>query len=466
MHKLTRKKLNILEIILLLSPIIDILTSFSERNLHIDISIGLIVRAFYIFFMVMYVFFRSTYKYRKQSIIYLMIILLYIMLFTINIYIYKGMQNVLLEIKELIKAFYFPICIITIINYIKTINYKLNIRILFYVILGYITLLFIPHILDMGYESYAEDKIGTIGWFFSANEISSIFGILIVFVIFSYNYIKNKFIYLTLVTYCIYNILQIGTKVPAIAICICILSFILINFIRYIISRNKDKIVVMIFAICTLVIFIVIFMLSPVYKNLKIYRDYLISSRESQYNNIQNELPSSNIDITNKQENVNDEKNNIKIEPNNRNENQDDKVLTNQEIATIIHSGRAQTKEEIQAQFSNSPYKFKMLGLGRVNLEENSYYLIEIDYYDIFFNFGYFGFIIYFIPILVALGVILKKVNLNYIKLIIYDDRKCCYIIGCINALFLGAISGHTLVSPAVSIYVAIMIIGLCNDNK
>lgn len=67
MYESTPKKLNILEIILILGPVIDVLTSLSQRKLELNISIGLIVRAFFIFFMVMYVFFRSTYKYKKQK---------------------------------------------------------------------------------------------------------------------------------------------------------------------------------------------------------------------------------------------------------------------------------------------------------------------------------------------------------------------------------------------------------------
>lgn len=86
MYESTPKKLNILEIILILGPVIDVLTSLSQRKLELNISIGLIVRAFFIFFMVMYVFFRSTYKYKKQSIIYLIIILLY-MYYLLLIYI-------------------------------------------------------------------------------------------------------------------------------------------------------------------------------------------------------------------------------------------------------------------------------------------------------------------------------------------------------------------------------------------
>lgn len=463
MYESTPKKLNILEIILILGPVIDVLTSLSQRKLELNISIGLIVRAFFIFFMVMYVFFRSTYKYKKQSIIYLIIILLYMVLFTINIYINKGIENLLFEVKDLIKAFYFPICIITIINYIKTINYKLNIKIFSCAILEYITLLFIPQILGLGYESYAEDKIGTIGWFFSANEISSILGILIIFVIFSYDYIKNKFLYVAVVTYSIYNIMQIGTKVPAIAACICIICFILINFIRYIMSKNKEKIVAMTFGISTLIIFIVIFFTSPVYKNLEIYRDYLISIREVNDNVIQDK----DVYETDEPNYIEENQNNYETEQNNKIQDYtDNKVLNEQEIATIIHSGRAENKDEIQAKFNNSSYKYKILGLGKVNLEEKSYYLIEIDYYDILFNFGYLGFITYFIPVLVLLLAILKKINLDYIKSIISDNHKCCYIIGCVNALLLGAISGHTLVSPAVSIYIAIMLIGLYVDNK
>ena len=65
-------KINILEIVLILSPIIDILTSMSQRILRVDISLGLIIRSFLLLFMISYTVLKSKYKHKKISIIYLL----------------------------------------------------------------------------------------------------------------------------------------------------------------------------------------------------------------------------------------------------------------------------------------------------------------------------------------------------------------------------------------------------------
>ena len=133
MKNLIYKKFNILEIVLILSPIIDILTSVSQRTLNIDISLGLIIRSFLLFFMTMFTLIKSSYKYKKITITYLAMFILYSIFFIVNVYINKGSSCILAEAKGLIKAFYFPICIITLLNYVETKDYKIDLKLLFFV---------------------------------------------------------------------------------------------------------------------------------------------------------------------------------------------------------------------------------------------------------------------------------------------------------------------------------------------
>lgn len=95
-----------------------------------------------------------------------------------------------------------------------------------------------------------------------------------------------------------------------------------------------------------------------------------------------------------------------------------------------------------------------------MNTNDNSYYLIEIDYFDILFNYGYIGFLIYFLPIIFMLMLICKRGFSKGIKQIISNDYICCFSIITINGL-LCAIAGHTFVAPAVSIYLSIGLIQL-----
>ena len=226
---------------------------------------------------------------------------------------------------------------------------------------------------------------------------------------------------------------------------------------------------------------------SPIYENFDIYKKYLISTRSDTIPVIEENIevkkennlnPSEKIEESNIEQNevigentkaieentIEDEaiiKNNNSIQENTNEEN-----LTGDELATIIHSGRINEKNRIKRIFTNSSIVNKILGLGKINVKDNSYNLSEIDYYDILFNFGYLGFLIYFIPVIVLCYFILKRIHLVKIKKIIKEDKICSYIISILIAFSMCAISGHTLVAPAVSIFIAIILLGTNQELK
>lgn len=477
MKKFFNIKLNILEIILLISPILDIVTSIAQRSFNIDISLGLIVRAFLMIFLIAFTFFKSDYKNKKITVMYLILIAVYTIIFSMNIHfnMNKGNNQLLRDLKELIKTFYFPICLITMMNYFETTKYKLNLKVLWIVLIEYVVLLFIPCIFNLGYESYVEDKIGTIGWYYAANEISAIYSILIALIIFSQSKIKNKFVYFFIQMLCIYTVLQIGTKIPAIAIIISICVFVLANLLKFIYTKDKSFIKnIFIYGGITGIIFIVILAKSPVIKNFDIYKNYLISTRTTQMvdsnaveennesieKNVESEeIPKvDEVEDTQEQqivENIHEQQSANQTSTNIENQ---DTNLTNDEIATIIHSGRIETLKNIKSIFDGSSVVVKMFGLGKIGGIEETYYLTEIDYFDILFEYGYVGFAIYFMLLLIFVGIIIKKLYLNGFKNYICDDNKWCYFLIIVNGLVC-AVAGHTLVAPAVSIYIAIAIV-------
>ena len=422
------KKVNILEVFLLLAPIIDIATSIIQRKFDFNISLGIIIRAVFLVFLVIYIF-----RFKKKSrIIYILTFAIYAVVYMFNTYIIKGQSYLFFELKELIKAYYFPLCIVGLLNYIEIKKYYIKPKIFFIIILEYITLLFIPFIFNIDFESYAQDKVGTIGWFFSGNEISAIYAILFVFIIFSYEYIENKTLYLAVAFFSIYTVMQIGTKIPAIAVLVVLFVFVLIKIIQKIINKKIIDIKFIAISSLLLLFYGFVFIISPVYQNYYIYKNYLINTR----------LVTSQM------------KENGEIQ---------EQRLTSQEFATIIHSGRMETKNKISEKLKNTTLMEKIFGMGKLDIKDNTQNLCEIDYYDILFNFGYIGFILYFIPIIAVIIVLIKKIN---IKRFICSDIICCYIISLVIAFLLCAIAGHTFVAPSVSIFIALMIVQFAVEKE
>ena len=85
-----------------------------------------------------------------------------------------------------------------------------------YLLLGYTGVIFIATITGTYFRSYNEYLygLGTVGWFFAANEIGSIIAILTPFTII--NIIENKLNIVNIISIilCILSSLYMGTKVP------------------------------------------------------------------------------------------------------------------------------------------------------------------------------------------------------------------------------------------------------------
>ena len=104
----------------------------------------------------------------------------------------------------------------------------------------------------------------------------------------------------------------------------------------------------------------------------------------------------------------------------------------------------------------------KILGLGySYKIESNvNNSLIEMDFLALLFNHGIMGCIIYIVPICYFAVYCIKRIW-KFRKLFWKRDNVIVYAYGILIGLACAVVAGHVLIAPAVSIYLAILIVKL-----
>ena len=307
-----------------------------------------------------------------------------------------------LELANLILIFYLPISIL-FFNNID--NKNINDKLIIILYLIYINLIIIPYFFGIGHNAYSvlQNKKGYIGLFYSGNEISAIIIGLLPIV---FNYIinlKNYILKIIIIIETILAVIIMGTKTLFIGFFIVLLYY----FIKYFKSFNiKKKIISLIVLISLILITIIIAPKLSVFNNLFITLSYYKINSILDMFNLEN-------------------------------------------INNVIFSTRLTYLKNVNDVFIKSSKYVFLYGLGRTGL--NNIKDIEIDIFDIFYSIGIFGSVIYIILIIYAL----KKVHLR-------KQYKFSFILFILMSLF----SGHILIKPMVSIYIALIFIINKNDVK
>ena len=412
MENFTKKNTNIIiTLFILMSPIIDLLTGICLHYFHIQFTIGTIIRTLFLIWLGFITVF--VYKKKKLLIPYL-IGFLYCILYVIGIILYKQ-GGLLIEIQNLIKVIYFPILLISLYS-IKG-EIKISKMILSTVLFFYLIFIFVPTLFNIGYKTYEITKVGTLGFFNSANEVGGIISILTPVLFYILTTSKKNYLKGILLIMYVIVILMMGTKTPLLIFLLTLGLSIIYLFISYIKQKEYKKIFFS--SLITLIGIIALLGIIPqtnFYKNIKTHLKFLKIK-----------------DVT--------------------------EVIEKEEyIDHFIFSQRLTFLKKEKKIYQKANNYQKLFGIGYLeNGKETK--RIEMDYFDIYYSHGIVGFILISTVIIFILYKLIKvKIPLTYENYMMKTSLLYIFL--------LSFFTGHIITAPSVSLIASIIIIMLFPKEK
>lgn len=411
----------ILYIYILLQPFLDVITGIMLNNFGINFSINIIVKGITILLLFIYIIFISKSKYKKISIICLLVLFIYFILYFLTKSDIFHIQFLIDEVTYAFKYFYYIIMFLGLINLFDDFDLEKEkiYKYLSYALFFYSLFILIPFITNTGFYSYNERYNGIRGWFTSANELSSMFALLIPFSFYLINDKVKKWM-LIIIPISLLSLGLIGTKASLLGVVLIILFFMLFFMIKI---KNKKINIMIIILLLVMALGIRYLPSIEIFKNNITAAEILVDENSTFI----------------------------------------DKVIT------YTLRVRKNLFTNTQSIYNEQNSLNKLFGIGFSNRESINNpvieKLVEIDIADIFFRYGIIGTILYFTPIIYVLSISIKKIinekNLNFYIF----QNMFTVLIGVGISIF----AGHVFGAPSVSIYLSLAMAILSfetNDKK
>ncbi|UYW67001.1 O-antigen ligase family protein [Bacillus cereus] len=432
-------------------PILDLLTSFSIYVLHMSATVGIVVRFAFMLLALGYLLLHHKQQGAKKYILYLCLFGIVLAIGLVNNLMIKSPFSFGEEVKFIMKSVY-PI--VLLFGYIIALKELKNNEFAFHKIITYFLyatlILSISIITAMAtgtdFPSYPNSKIGSRGWFFAGNDLSSIFAIMFPIVVL-YSVHKttsfSKVYYWIPTVLAMYASIMIGTKVGYGAIVITLGIALFFLFIEYMMHRKKEGkgftyLVNTIVAAVVLGGLLVLTPQTPIAKNMSIH-----------------------LQIYEYKKSVQDEKDRkegkvVKEEEHKQGE------LTDSEMKSLIYSDRDKFLKVYKQYYKEAPLSQKLFGMGYAGNYTTKMKLVEMDFHDLFFAFGIVGFLMYLLPLLYFGIKIFIRLITNFKKL--FSVKHMLLASTLVLSLGIGFMSGHVLTAPAVSIFFVVILAYLIVD--
>lgn len=410
--KIVDKTNKIIFFIIILQPVVDIITSLSTTYLNSTITLGMIFRTVILFTLIIYTSHYFLYHKRSLLLLYLLSLMSVFVSFVVN-YFSKEYYLLFKEINFAFKTTYYLMIIFTTIIFIdrKLINREMIYRAtnIISMVIGFSYWLAI--LTNTEVNSYLYEEVGYSGWFYSANELSVTVIILLGLAIINIHTNKKSLNHWIAFMLMLSMVPMIGTKTAFFGglLLVCIYWIYLLYEIRLHIWKERNVIIysfILLIFLCTLPI-------SPIISNTK-ERGYFSSDDQ-----------------------------NIK------------KITTHTKDGSsgLIHkvlSSRDIYLDKVKSDYAKaSPFR-KAVGLGFSGDYKKEPKLIEMDFFDLFFSYGFIGATI----LLLSLLYVLKKIFLfpKNIKIAL-----TLLTLGlCLGISFL---AGHVLFAPSVMTYLGMLFV-------
>lgn len=432
-------------------PILDLLTSFSIYVLHMSATVGIVVRFAFMLLALGYLLLHHKQQGAKKYILYLCLFGIVLAIGLVNNLMVKSPVSFGEEVKFIMKSVY-PI--VLLFGYIIALKELKNNEYAFHKVITYFLyatlILSISIIAAMAtgtdFPSYPNSKIGSRGWFFAGNDLSSIFAIMFPIVVL-YSVHKttsfSKVYYWMPTVLAMYASIMIGTKVGYGAIVITLGIALFFLFIEYMMHRKTEGkgftyLVNTVVAAVVLGGLLVLTPQTPIAKNMSIHLQ-IYEYKKS----VQDEKDRKEGKVVTEEEHKQGE-------------------LTDSEMKSLIYSDRDKFLKVYKQYYKEAPLSQKLFGMGYAGNYTTKMKLVEMDFHDLFFAFGIVGFLMYVLPLLYFGIKIFIRLITNFKKL--FSVKHMLLASTLVLSLGIGFMSGHVLTAPAVSIFFVVILAYLIVD--
>ncbi|MGO1470877.1 MAG: O-antigen ligase family protein [Tissierella sp.] len=456
MNKLKKDYPIYLMLFIILQPILDWLTYISMEYAELPVTPGVVVRMLVLVLSVFYLLTRRKIYLSKGQFLYLIIMAMFTFFHFITNYILKETFYLISELTALSKSLYFIIMFYVFMVAFKELKkrnkvnlFPKNIAIAVFLIN---IVMVLATVTGTGKRSYgALYKIGHSGWFYAANDIGVTLALALPIIMW-FTYIKKgkKWILFnwinTILT--LFSLFTIGTKVGHLAVIIVLGLTVIILAIKSFSKKNINQFNKGHLSIAALLLLLTVVLTPylPAYTN---SAGQIAALRE------QNEV--------NKDTSETNGEGDFDQDISEEDYFGESSTSESEVVNGVIYSGRSGFLDLHQDYFDEAPVIQKTFGMGYAGNFEQSPKVIERDFHDLFFQFGFLGFVLYFSPF-VYYGF---KVLISFWKRIgdILEMKNVMLLSSVALGLGIGFLAGHTLTSPAVSIYLTIVLAFLVEDR-
>lgn len=462
MAKITKNRNNVVPILMMifisLQPLLDLSTLYSKLVMNLSYTPGIIIRMLFMIVGSFYVIVKSFKENNKKYFSYLSILAFFFICNLIISYYNKPTFNLFSEITSIAKIVYFVLMFIVFILAFKDLKAS-NITTKYFpknvVISQFIVSLsmIVSYLSDSSIEAYDGIlKTGNSGWFFAANELGTLLAIC--FPILIWNALNSHSILHLLLNWLIvlgslYSLVAIGTKVGYLAVLITFVVLTVIILLSKIIKTTENikelQFLKGVLVFTTFGMFIYLTPMMPVTNNTNSHISLIERTNEVQENST---VKKSIKDIINRSDQLDG----------NEAESEGRENLA----ANIVFSGRDGFLQKHKNDYNNAGFLQKLFGMGYSANYTLSPLMIERDFHDVFFQYGWLGFFLIFFPFVLYIVRLIMYVISNFLSLL--NIKYMMIFSGILLGLGVAFISGHTITAPAVSSYLTLLMAYLVVD--
>lgn len=320
------------------------------------------------------------------------------------VYLFTTKQSSATELINIIKIFYLPTLILFFTYYE---NKKITKRTLTIVCLEYLSLYVVPFFFGLGHnisEIYPNKEL-YLSYFYIGNELSNVF-ILFAPVVITYLLESNSFLLRGIfIVFGLITTYLMSTKTFYGCLLIILFYFIITKRKRLIMFIKKNQLKVLLTIACVLIAFIIYLPKMDLLKNIKTQLEHY------EINSIH-------------------------------------ELFTFENIDHVIYSNRLSFLENVYDTYKESTTSEKLFGIGRAKINEIKN--VEIDIFDIFYSIGIVGMFSYIVFMMYALK---------------NSKIKGVYKFTFILLLIVSCFTGHVLISPFTSTFLALLFLITKNDK-